>query len=130
MAHAHQHTLSSMKKFGGDINSPADFAEHFKLHQWMDESKRFFAGPAHRMLRHHTQGCYDGEAVFGTHIVMQSGQKIPVRYVLEQHLIEDFSFIPTPTDWMRAVHTPPQMRSRGPAEPVRHVLSFTLDEGN
>jgi hypothetical protein len=117
MAHAHNHTLSSLRKQGGDPNDPQDYAEHFKLHQWMDESKRFFAGPAHRMLRHHTQGCFDAEAVFGTHITMRSGQKIAVRYVLEQHLIEDFGWVPTPTDWMRAVTVTPQLMSRGPAEP-------------
>lgn len=116
MAHAHQHTLSSMRKFGG--STERDYEEHSKLHKWMDSSKQYVAGPAHRMLYHHTAGIFLAEEIFGAHITMASGQKIPVRYVLEQHLVEDFGWIPSPVDWMRCCTVPRKLHSRGPAEPV------------
>ena len=56
------------------------------IHNWFDESKAFFADFRHRALRHHTEGVFLAERIFGVSIVNSEGKRVPVRYVGEQHM--------------------------------------------
>ena len=58
-----------------------------------------WADPRHRALRHHAQGIFECERVFGHTITISTGKKVPVRWVGEQHVKEDLGRIPNIADW-------------------------------
>jgi hypothetical protein len=100
MSHPYHHALSSVKKWGGKA------ADYQPIHDWFDESKAHFADFRHRALRHHSEGIFLCEAIFGTTITNSSGRQIPVRAIGEQHVTEDCGFVPTVKDWL--IHIQPQ----------------------
>jgi uncharacterized protein DUF6915 len=51
-------------------------------------------------LRHHAEGIFLAEKLFGVTIVNSDGKQIPIRYVGEQHVREDLGRIPTAQDWL------------------------------
>lgn len=53
----------------------------------------------HRALKHHTAGIYEAERLFGETFTNSDGKIVYTRYVGEQHVIEDMSFLPTLADW-------------------------------
>jgi hypothetical protein len=59
MAHPLEHAKSSARKFGG---CPEDYQA---IHDWFDESKSYLADFRHRSLRHHTEGIFMAEKIFG-----------------------------------------------------------------
>jgi hypothetical protein len=97
MAHPLRHAESSAKKFGGKAE------DYLPIHHWFDESKAFFPDFRHRALRHHAEGIFLAEKLFGVTIVNSDGKQIPVRYVGEQHVREDLGSIPTAQDWLRQI---------------------------
>lgn len=106
MAHSYHHAVSSARKFGGQ---PEDYTA---IHSWFDESKQFRADPRHRALRHHTQGIFECERVFGITITNSAGKDIPVRLIGEQHMREDFGWIPSLNDWLDCMTVEPWMNAR------------------
>ena len=103
MAHSYHHAVSSARKFGG---IPADYQA---VHDWIDGSKQIIADFRHRALRHHADGCFAAEALFGTTLTNSAGREIPVRLVAEQHIIEDLGRIPSFADWVRCIRPEPWM---------------------
>jgi hypothetical protein len=97
MAHCYYHALSSVRKWGGTVE------DYLLLHQWFDQSKAIFADPRHRALRHHAEGIFMLETLFGATIVNADGRTVPVRLVGEQHVREDLGFIPSFADWARLI---------------------------
>lgn len=128
MAHPWHHSVSSARQFGG---VPEDYQA---IHDWFDHSKIQRADPLHRALRHHSEGIFTCEEVFGTTLRISTCQKcgqaehssvfpesdhpfirkqIPVRWVGEQHVREDLGFIPKANDWLDGIPLQPWMtRSR------------------
>lgn len=49
----------------------------------------------HRALRHHSEGIFWCESIFGVVIENSDGKLVPTRAVGEQHMLEDIGFIPT-----------------------------------
>ena len=94
MAHPLKHAQSSAKKFGGKAE------DYLPIHYWFDESTAFLADFRHRALRHHAEGIFLLEKLFGVAIVNSDGNQVPVRYVGEQHVREDLGRIPTSQDWL------------------------------
>jgi uncharacterized protein DUF6915 len=94
MAHRVKHAESSARKFGGKTE------DYLPIHNWFDESKAFFPDFRHRALRHHTEGIFLAEKLFGVTIVNSDRKQIPVRSVGEQHVREDLGRIPTAQDWL------------------------------
>jgi hypothetical protein len=94
MAHPLRHAESSARKFGGKAE------DYLPIHNWFDESKAFFPDFRHRALRHHAEGIFLAEKLFGVAIVNSDGKQVPVRYLGEQHVREDLSRIPTAQDWL------------------------------
>ncbi len=95
MAHPLHHAESSARKFGG---IPADYQE---IHNWFDASKEHMAFFTHRALRHHTQGIFEAERVFGLTMTNSAGRVIPLRWIGEQHVKEDCrGKIPSLSDWL------------------------------
>jgi len=107
MAHPYHHALSSVKKWGGETEN------YMGIHEWFDDSKRSHADFRHRALRHHAEGIFLCESIFGKTITLSSGRVIPVRWVGEQHVQEDLGRIPSATDYLRLITPEPWMhRSR------------------
>ena len=59
----------------------------------------------HRALRHHSEGIFMAERIFGKTITNSSGRVVPVRYIGEQHVEEDLGRIPTVADWLQNIRT-------------------------
>ena len=89
MAHPYHHALSSMKRFGGQVD------DYLALHSWFDATKAHIADARHRCLRHQSLGIFIAEQTFGVTIQNSSQNAVPIRAVAEQHVQEDFSFIPS-----------------------------------
>lgn len=103
MAHPFHHAQSSARKFGG---KPEDYQ---RIHDWFDETKAHFADCRHRAMRHHSEGIYLCESIFGVAITNSAGKQVPVRIIGEQHVKEDMGFIPTMADWLRCMPVRPWM---------------------
>lgn len=103
MAHSYHHAVSSARKFGG---IPADYQA---VHDWLDGSKQILVDFRHRALRHHAEGCFAAEALFGRTIINSDGREVPVRLVAEQHILEDLGRILSFADWVRNIRPEPWM---------------------
>jgi hypothetical protein len=114
MAHPLYHAKSSVKKYGGVVE------DYLPIHNWFDESKAFIADMRHRALRHHAEGIFMCEKIFGISITNSDGRVIPVRFIGEQHVMEDLGRIPTVSDWLS------EMPLKGWMGP-RSQLTVTLD---
>jgi hypothetical protein len=108
MAHPYHHALSSVQKWGGRVE------DYQPIHDWFDESKAHMADFRHRALRHHSEGIFMAEKIFGTTITNSDGRVVPVRYIGEQHVKEDLGLIPTVADWLTCIKPEkPWMFGRG-----------------
>jgi hypothetical protein len=107
MSHVYHHSVSSARLYGG---KPEDYQA---IHDWFDASKESYGDFRHRALRHHAQGIYECERVFGITITNSNGTKVPVRYIGEQHVQEDCGGrIPNLSDWLSQIR-PAGWMSRG-----------------
>ena len=98
MTHPHFHAASSVHKWGGSIE------DYVGIHSWFDAGKETFADFRHRALRHHAQGIFEAERVFGVAITNSDGKVVPVRYIGERHVMEDCGGkIPTVADWFKNI---------------------------
>ena len=59
MAHPYDHARSSAKKWGGSPD------EYVKIHEWFDQTKEWVGHSVHRMFRHHSEGIFECEKIFG-----------------------------------------------------------------
>lgn len=109
MSHCYHHALSSVRRWGG---VPEDY---LALHQWFDESKKIIADPRHRALRHHAEGIFMLETIFGVTITNAAGRVVPVRQIGEQHVTEDLGRIPSFADWARLIQPAPWILRGNPA---------------
>lgn len=112
--HPRHHAESSVRRWGGEVE------DYLPLHDWFDQSKAFYADPRHRALRHHSEGIFMAERFFGTTLTTSAGREVPVRWVGEQHVMEDVGWIPTVADWFR--HIEPQDWMRRAPSPVRATV--------
>ena len=112
MAHPYHHALSSVRKYGGVVE------DYLPIHDFFDESKAHFADFRHRALRHHSEGIFLAERIFGKTLTNSDGRVIPVRFIGEQHVIEDCGFIPSASDWLKSIQAEPWMRKVGTKLPT------------
>jgi len=100
MAHPIDHAKSSAKKWGGQ---PEDYLH---IHKWFDESKGWLGTSLHRVFRHHSEGIFECERVFGESFTNSDGKQVFVRYVGEQHVKEDCNnYIPSAKEWVDALQS-------------------------
>jgi len=52
---------------------------------------------------HHAAGIWLAETIFGPTITLSTGRVIPTRWIGEQHVREDLGFIPSFSDWVKAI---------------------------
>jgi hypothetical protein len=105
--HPYHHALSSVERWGGKLE------DYLPIHEWFDESKAHMADFRHRALRHHSEGIFLCERIFGTTLTNSDGRVIPVRWVGEQHVKEDLGFIPSVKDWLEHLMPQKWMRRTG-----------------
>jgi hypothetical protein len=103
MAHPYHHAVRSARLFGG---VPDDY---LAIHNWFDESKAHIADVRHRALRHHSEGIFLFEAIFGTTLTNSLGKTVPVRTIGEQHVKDDLGWIPSVKDWLQHIQFQPWM---------------------
>lgn len=99
----YHHSLSSVKKYGGKVE------DYQAIHDWFDQSKAFMADVRHRALRHHAEGIFMCERIFGHTLTNSAGKVIPVRFIGEQHVKEDCGRIPSVQDWFQHINVQPWM---------------------
>jgi hypothetical protein len=108
--------LSSVNKWGGKIE------DYLPIHNWFDASKAFLADFRHRALRHHAEGIFWAEEVFGVTITNSAGKVVPVRFIGEQHVKEDLGWIPTLQDWFKNLRVQPWMARAGNRQVARGAI--------
>ena len=102
------HAQSSAKKYGG---AAEDYVE---IHRWFDESKTTHGDYRHRALRHHTVGVTECVNKFGDKMTNSDGRTVSVRWIAEQHVIEDHGYIPSFSDWCKAIQPARWMQNARP----------------
>lgn len=96
--HPVEHAKSAAAKWGGD------YTEYLKYEQWLDETKAWVGESLHRMFRHHSEGIFEMEKLFGVSFVNSVGKTVYTRYIGELHLKEDLDgYIPSARDWVNAL---------------------------
>ena len=98
MTHPVYHAISSARIYGGV------WQDYIPVHHYLDATKEAFCDFRHRAMRHHAQGIFWAETIYGHEILNSAGKTVPVRYVGEQHIIEDCGRIPTIDDWLERFH--------------------------
>jgi hypothetical protein len=107
MAHPYDHARSSVKQWGGSIE------DYLPIHEWFDETKAWLGHSRHRLFRHHSEGIFECERVFGHFITNSDGKRVYVRYIGEQHVKEDcFGYIPTAKEWIDNLSNPKEWMLR------------------
>lgn len=95
MSHPYDHSRSSAKKWGGQPE------EYLQYHEWFDETKAWIGHSYHRMFRHHSEGIFELEKIFGKFMINSLGKRIYIRYIGEQHVKEDCNnHIPSAKEWI------------------------------
>ena len=109
MTHTYYHAKTTARIFGG---KPEDY---MPIHNWLDATKEHFCDFRHRALRHHAEGIFECERQFGETITNSDGNKVPVRYVAEMHVMQDCGGrIPTIADWLSKIQPEPWMSKDTP----------------
>jgi hypothetical protein len=122
MAHPWHHAQSSARKFGG---VPDDY---LLIHQWFDQTKGAWADPRHRAVLHSSFGIFLAEQFFGATFERPSdGKQVPVRYVAEQHVLEDLGRIPSLQDWLEGLPLEGWMLRNVAALTSRHLNTSSPD---
>jgi hypothetical protein len=121
MAHPWHHAERSARLFGGE---PDDY---LAIHDWFDESKAHMPDFRHRALRHHAEGIFLCEQIFGATLENSAGRRVPVRFVGEQHVKDDLGWIPTVKDWLANIKPQPWM-GRTPFRPTHDAASESANE--
>ena len=95
MAHPLIHAKSSANRFGGNAE------DYLHIHEWFDETKKWLGHSNHRLWRHHSEGIFEAEKLFGKSFVNSDGKTVYTRYVGEQHVKEDCNnYIPSAKEWI------------------------------
>ena len=83
------------------VGTPDDYIH---IHQWFDETKGWYAHIYHRMFRHHSEGIFECEEVFGMSFENSDGKTVYTRYIGEQHVREDCNnHVPTAKEWIEGI---------------------------
>jgi len=119
MTHPLHHAESSVRRWGG---SPGDY---LPIHDGLDATKELYCDFRHRALRHHSQGVFEAERLFGVSITTSAGRVVPVRDIAEQPIQEDCGgVVPSLADWLSRLKRETWM-SRGYRFP--EVVDVPLD---
>lgn len=83
MAHPIDHAKSAARRWGGT------WEDYIAIEEWFDETKAWVAHSIHRAFRHHSEGIFECEKIFGHSFINSVGKRVFIRYIGEQHVKED-----------------------------------------
>jgi len=107
MSHPIQHAKSAANKWGGK------WEDYIAIEEWFDATKAWVCHSKHRLFRHHAEGIFECEKLFGASIINSSGKTVYTRYIGEQHVKEDcFGYIPTAKEWLDNLDCPKEWMTR------------------
>src|SRR5215469_8810077 len=90
MAHPWYHAVMAARKYGGTAE------DYLPLETWMDFTKSHIADCRHRLFLHNAWGLFVAERILGATLTRESdGKVLPLRPLLEDHILQDFGKIPT-----------------------------------
>lgn len=118
MATTYHHCLASIKEWGGDVD------DYLKIHAWFQEGRNLVFGHRYRALRHHAEGIFQCETIFGISLRLSTGRIIPTRWVAEQHVRNELGRIPTFADWAEAIQSEPWMETQLPLDVENDVAEL------
>lgn len=112
MSKPYIHALSSVRRWGGVAE------DYMPIHNWFDETKAIIPDSRHRALRHHSEGIFLMEKIFGCTLTNSAGRVLSTRDIGEQHVLEDFKgFIPSAQDYLCQIEFQPWMHNGGGPPP-------------
>ena len=106
MANPRIHSLSSVKRWGGDV------LDYIKIHELLDSPKATMNNNTSRMLTHNIWFCYQIiPKIFGYNITNSDGKSVDTVDIAMLHVSEDFKhrFIPTAQDYLKHLDVQPWM---------------------
>lgn len=90
MAHPWYHAVMAARKYGGVAE------DYLSVETWMDFTKSHIADCRHRLFLHNAWGLFVAERILGATLARPSdGKVLPLRPLLEDHILQDFGKIPT-----------------------------------
>ena len=102
MSHPIEHAKSAARRWGGS------WEEYIHIEEWFDATKAWYGHSMHRLFRHHSEGIFECERVFGPFFINSKGKKVMTRYVGEQHVKEDCNgYLPSAKEWITNMNNPP-----------------------
>jgi hypothetical protein len=104
------HAESSARRFGGISE------DYIEIHNFLDSSKSVISDNRHRALTHNSWFLNNVlERVFGHTIINSDGQKVSVKEIGEQHVMEDYggTFIPSAQDFIQEIEFKEWMNGQG-----------------
>ena len=108
------HAQSAARKFGGK------WEDYIDIENWFDFTKSYIGHSKHRLFRHHSEGIFEMEKIFGPTLINSDGITVYTRYVGELHVKEDCNGkIPSAKEWINNlnIHPAPEwMRKTLPIE--------------
>lgn len=75
--------------------------DYLPIHDMMDSSKSWLGDHRHRLYFHHSAGIFLIASFFDPTIVNSDNKTVSVREILENHVLEDLGFIPSPSDYLK-----------------------------
>lgn len=110
------HAKSSARKWGG---IPEDYLD---IHDLMDSSKGAFADNRHRTLTHNAWFLSNVlEKIFGHVRKNSEGREYSIREIGEQHVLEDFGYIPSVHDYLAEMPIYPWLHGYAQTSKVKEV---------
>lgn len=108
MGNPREHSLSSVKRWGGKIE------DYLPIHVLIDSPKATMNNNTSRALTHNTWFIYEIlPKIFGYNITNSSGKSVDVVNIGLLHVAEDFrmKFVPTPQDYLQHLAIQPWMNN-------------------
>lgn len=112
------HAIISQKKHGGTVE------DYLPIHNFFDTSKQTLPDVRHRAVLHSAFGIFLLEKVFGDYITNSDGDKVAVRDLGEEHVLQDMGFIPTVERWLRNMPIEEWMMGKAKKSSVKRIVDF------
>lgn len=81
MANPLHHSISATRKWGGAVD------DYMPIHRWFDESKAHHGDFRHRALRHHAEGIFLMESIFGPTLTLSTCAKCGLEATADVHAL-------------------------------------------
>lgn len=92
------HSRLHARRWGGK------WEDYIAIDEWLDQTKYHFADVRHRAILHSGFGMQLAVQVFGQTIKVPGVPKpVPVRDIVQEHILQDLGFVPTIKDWLKHV---------------------------